>query len=174
MTWLPTDLLTLLGTAVKAAVMVLVAVLGLRLGERRTLAQLTVIDVVTAVSLGAVVGRTALAESQALLTGVVALLTIVLTHRLLSLARMQPRVGRLLRHRVRVLVRDGVVQQHELRRSRLTLHDLHAQLRKQGVIDLDTLRWVLYESEGRLSLVRRDAPEHQPLVDEALEDHTAR
>jgi hypothetical protein len=45
--------------AAKAAGMLAVAVVGLRLSPRRTLAQWTAIDVAAAVALGAIIGRTA-------------------------------------------------------------------------------------------------------------------
>ena len=54
------------GVAGKAALMYVTALVGLRLGERRTLAQWTIIDFATAVAIGAIVGRTALAEGQVL------------------------------------------------------------------------------------------------------------
>lgn len=74
-------------TAAKAGLMYGSALLLLRAGERRTLAQWTLIDVVAAVALGAIVGRTAVAETQSYATGAVALATVVTVHRLASLLR---------------------------------------------------------------------------------------
>jgi hypothetical protein len=72
-----------LGTvAGKAVLMYATAVVGLRLGERRTLAQWTIIDFATAVAIGAIVGRTAIAGTQSYATGAVALLTLIAVHRL--------------------------------------------------------------------------------------------
>ena len=56
--------------AAKAALMFLVAVLGLRLSQRRTLAQWTAIDFAAAVAVGALVGRTAVAAGQSFAVGV--------------------------------------------------------------------------------------------------------
>lgn len=53
-----------LGTVVgKAVFMYVTAVVGLRLGERRILAPRTIIDFATAVAVGAIVGRTAIAHT---------------------------------------------------------------------------------------------------------------
>jgi Predicted membrane protein len=49
--------------AVKAVLMFAVAVIGLRLGERRTLAQLGAFDFAVAVAIGAIIGRTVTAPS---------------------------------------------------------------------------------------------------------------
>src|SRR4051794_27093852 len=92
--------------AAKAVLMYATALVALRLGERRTLAQWTIIDFASAVAMGAIIGRTAIAE-QSYLTGAVALVTIVLVHRVASLLRFQPVLGKLVDHRVRVLVDHG-------------------------------------------------------------------
>jgi uncharacterized membrane protein YcaP (DUF421 family) len=117
--------------------------------------------------MGAVIGRTAVAQ-QSYLTGAVALLTLVLVHRVASFLRFRPLFGKLLDHRVRVLVEGGELRRHELRRCGLTDHDLYRELRQRGVFDLRGLRYVLYESKGDLSIVR-DAAAGQPLVAEGLQ-----
>jgi hypothetical protein len=61
--------------AVKAVLMFAVAVIGLRLGERRTLAQLSAFDFAVAVAIGAIIGRTVTTSSASFATGAVALVT---------------------------------------------------------------------------------------------------
>jgi uncharacterized membrane protein YcaP (DUF421 family) len=143
-----------LGTvAGKAVLMYATAVVGLRLGERRTLVQWTIIDFATAVAVGAIVGRTAIADTQSYATGAVALLTLIAVHRLASLLRFRPLVGKLFDHRIRVLVDHGQLRRRQLRLCGLTDNDLYAQLRQRGVFDLAQLRYVLYEAKGDLTLV---------------------
>jgi uncharacterized membrane protein YcaP (DUF421 family) len=62
---------------VKAVLLFAVAVTGLRLGERRTLAQLGAFDfaVAVAVAIGAIIGRTVTTSSTSFATGAVALIT---------------------------------------------------------------------------------------------------
>lgn len=114
------------------------ALVGLRLGERRTLAQWTILDFATAVAVavGAIVGRTAIADTQSYVTGAVALLTLIMVHRLASVLRLQPLLGGLADHRVRVLVEDGEIGRSQLRLCGLTDNDLYAHLRQQGVFFL--------------------------------------
>jgi uncharacterized membrane protein YcaP (DUF421 family) len=54
---------------------------GFRLGERRTLAELAAFDFVAVISVGAIIGRTATAADSAFLPGAIALASILLTHR---------------------------------------------------------------------------------------------
>lgn len=154
----------------KAALMYVTALVGLRIGERRTLAQWTIIDFATAVALGAIVGRTAIAGTQSYLTGAVALLTLVVIHRLASLLRFRPLLGKLADHRVRVLVAHGQLRRDQLRWCGLTDNDVYAQLRQRGVFDLAGIRYVLYESKGELTVVPETPDALEPLVRIGLED----
>lgn len=156
----------------KVALMYATAVIGLRLAERRTLAQWTIIDFVAAVAVGAIVGRTAIAGTQSFVTGAVALITLIAAHRLLSLLRLQPVVGKLFDHRVRVLVSHGQLDRSQLRTCGLTDQDLFAQLRERGVFDLGALRYVLYEAKGGTTVVPEDNAQgdrEPPLVQAGLQ-----
>lgn len=153
----------------KAVLMYATALLGLRLGERRTLAQWTIIDYVTAVAMGAIVGRTAIAAGQSYLVGAVALVTLIVVHRIASVLRFRPALARLTDHRVRVLVEHGRLRRDQLRRCGLTDADLLAQLRQRGIFDLEQLRYVLYESKGDLTVVSEATGPAGPLVQEGLD-----
>lgn len=153
MTWLTGNWPHLATVAGKAVLMYVAALLMLRVGERRTLAQWTAVDFVAAAAIGAVVGRTAVASSQSFLTGAVALAVLIAAHRLVSLARFQPLLARLVDHRVRVLVAHGRLCRDQLRLCGLTADDVYAQLRRRGVFDLAAIQYLLYESRGELTVV---------------------
>lgn len=153
MSWLTSSWSDLGITAGKAALMYTTALVGLRLGERRTLAQWTAIDFAAAVAIGAIVGRTATANTQSYAIGAVGLVSLLLLHRLTSLARLRPLFGRLTDHRVRVLVADGRLRRGQLRLCGLTDDDLRAQLRQRGIFDLHAVKYVLYETMGGLTVV---------------------
>lgn len=95
-------------------------------------------------------------------------MTVVAVHRLVSLLRFRPLLGKLADHRIRVLVADGQVRRGQLRLCGLTDNDLYAELRQRGVFDIGELQYVLYEAKGGLTLVRREAG-RAPLVAADLE-----
>jgi uncharacterized membrane protein YcaP (DUF421 family) len=136
------------------------ALLALRIGERRTLAQWTIIDFATAVAMGAIIGRTAIAGTQSYLTGAVAVCTLVAIHRVASVLRFRPLLGRLFDHRIRVLVADGKLRPGELRKCGLTDGDLFTQLRQRGVFAVNDVRYVLYEPKGSITVVPYELPSH--------------
>ncbi len=140
----------------KAALMYITAVIALRFSQRRTLAQWTIIDVATAVAMGAIIGRTAVANTQSYLTGAVALITLVVVHRAAAYLRFRPIFGKLFDHRTRVLVVDGKLREHELRRCGITENDLLTQLRVHGIFSVADVRYMLYESKGAITIVRTE------------------
>jgi len=172
MSWLSSPWPDLAVVAAKAVLMYSTALVGLRLGERRTLAQWTIIDFAAAVAIGSIVGRTAVAGTQSYATGAVALVSIIAVHRLASVLRFHPVLGKLADHRVRVLVAEGRVRRRQLRWCGLTDNDLFAELRLRGVFDIREIRYVLYESKGGLTIVPHDQGPVPPLVTVALQVST--
>jgi uncharacterized membrane protein YcaP (DUF421 family) len=154
--------------AAKAALMFAVAALGLRTSTRRTLAQWTAIDFCAAVAIGAIIGRTAVSSTQSFAVGAVALVTLLLVHRVVTLARYSRWFAKLVDHRVRVLLVHGELRRSQLYVCGLTENDVLAKLRQQGVRDLSELRYVLYETKGELTIVREDADADAQLVDVGL------
>ncbi len=158
MSWLVGQASSEWEVAAKAALMYVSALLALRIGERRTLAQWTIIDFATAVAMGAIIGRTAIAGTQSYLTGAVAVCTLVAIHRIASVLRFRPPLGKLFDHRIRVLVAEGKLRPRELRKCGLTDEDLFTQLRQRGVFAIEDVRYLLYEPKGSISIVTREVP----------------
>ena len=152
---------------VKAVLMFAVTIAGLRLGERRTLAQLGAFDFAVAVAIGAIIGRTVTASSASFATGAVALVTLLVAHRLVAFARRHDRMARLIDHPPRILVARGEMQDRELGRAGLTAADVYALLRQQGVDDLSQVGYLLYETRGTTTLIGADS-EPGPLMREGL------
>jgi uncharacterized membrane protein YcaP (DUF421 family) len=142
--------------AVKAVLLFAVAVIGLRLGERRTLAQLGAFDFAVAVAIGAIIGRGATAADTSFATSAVALITLLVAHRAVAIGRRHSRVVRLIDHPPRVLVAQGELQAKELAGAGLTAADVYALLRENGVGDLGQVGYLLYEARGAVTVVGAD------------------
>jgi uncharacterized membrane protein YcaP (DUF421 family) len=142
--------------AVKAVLLFAVAVIGLRLAERRTIAQLSAFDFAVAVAVGAIIGRGATASDTSFATSAVALVTLLAAHRLVAILRRHRRVVRLIDHPPRVLVAHGELQGRELARAGLTAADVYALLREKGVGDLGQVGYLLYEPRGTVTVIGAD------------------
>lgn len=147
----PAELVLVAG---KAFALYFTAVVGFRLGERRTLADMSPFDFVAAVAVGAIVGRVPNATDTGYVAGALTLVSVLLAHSVVTRARRFPSVAALLDHGPRLLLARGEVLDRELRRSGLTRTDLYALLRRQNVRDLSEVRYVILEQRGNISVVR--------------------
>lgn len=138
--------------ALKALALFLTAAMAFRLMLRRTIAEFTPFDWVTAVAVGAIVGRTATAADTSWFTGTAALLTLIAAHDLVARLRFFPWVRRLVDPPVRVLISDGKVNEVNLKRCRLTREDLDAILRQHGHQAAGDVRLAVFETKGVVSV----------------------
>jgi len=138
----------------KALLLYFTAVFGFRLGERRTLAEMSAFDFVAAVAVGAIVGRVPNANTTSYLAGATTLVTVLIAHRVVAKLRRFPSLATLFDHPPRVLVSRGQVLTPELRRAGLTIDDLYGLLRQHGVLNLQDVHLVVFEQRGRLSVIR--------------------
>ncbi len=149
----------MLYAAIKALALFLTAAAAFRLTLRRTIGEFTPFDWVTGVAVGAIVGRTATAAGTAWLTGAAALLTLIAAHDIVARLRFIPWVRRVVDPPVRVLIRDGQLDERNLLRCRLTHEDMDAILRRHGHRTPADVRLALFETKGVVSvLTNPDTP----------------
>ena len=89
-----------------------------------------------------------------LLAGVVPILALLALTMMLSVLTMKSvRFRALLCGRPSVVVREGVPDQREMARNRLTVDELLEELRGQGYPDLSAVQYAILETNGRLSVL---------------------
>ncbi|MBX7451458.1 DUF421 domain-containing protein [Mycolicibacterium sp. 3033] len=146
---------TPLFTVAKSLTLLLTAAVAFRFAQRRTIAEFTPFDWVTAVAVGAIVGRVATAADTSWSTGAAALVTLLVAHGLTARLRFFGWFRRLVDPPVRVLVRDGAVDSANLKRAGITHSDLDAILRQHGYRDPADVELALYEAKGSVSVFER-------------------
>ncbi|WP_045382065.1 DUF421 domain-containing protein [Mycobacterium kyorinense] len=139
--------------ALKALALFVTAAGAFRFTLRRTIAELTPFDWVTAVAIGAVIGRTATAADTSWFTGAAALLTLVAAHDIVARLRFIPWMRRVVDKPVRVLIRDGQLHEPNMKRCGITRADLDAILREHGYQTAENIHLALFESKGAVSIV---------------------
>jgi uncharacterized membrane protein YcaP (DUF421 family) len=140
--------------AAKAVLLYLTAVLCLRFGPGRALADLSPFDFVAVAAVGSVVGRLPSASDSSYLDGTATLVAVLVAHGCVSRLRRFPSLAHLLEREPRLLVAHGKVLERELRRCGMTEGDLGALLRQRGVMELGEARYVVLEGRGRVSVIR--------------------
>lgn len=57
-----------------------------------------------------------------------------------------------------IIVRDGVILEHEMKKQRYNLDDLFQQLREQGIGSIQDIAFAFLEQSGKLSVYLKDDP----------------
>jgi uncharacterized membrane protein YcaP (DUF421 family) len=135
-----------------------VLVLLLRGTGPRTMAKMTPLDFVVAVTLGSAFGRTVTAQDVPLAQAVVALVLLVLWQWLLAAARARwSSARRALDSPPVLLYYDGELQHTALRRHRLTEADVHNATIQGGQGSLATVQAVVLHQDGSLGTIGESA-----------------
>jgi uncharacterized membrane protein YcaP (DUF421 family) len=161
----------------KAGLLYATAIIGLRLGKRRILAELSPFDFVAAVAVGAIVGRIPSAADADYLAGAVTLIAVLFAHALVSHLRHYSSVARLVDQSPRILVANGKILEDGLRRSGLSRADVESLLRQRGVHKVDEVEYLILEEGGKVSVVTdvaRAPPSETDLFSDVTGSRTGR
>ncbi len=168
--WLIGDWRTVGLIALATLAIYLFASAAVRGSERRTLAEMSAFDVVVAVAIGAIVGRSATAGSTSALQGAAAITTLIAAHRAVGLIRTRwPGSQDVVDHDPVVLVRDGRLLDDRLAEARVTERDVRAVLREQQVRSMDEVQLLVLEEAGKFSVYRRSDLPLDPWITEDLD-----
>lgn len=135
-----------------------VTLLIVRLGKKRFMGRGTAFDVIIGIIIGSVASRaiTGNAPLGPALAGVAALLAL---HWLFSaIALRWHGFGAMVKGHSRVVIRDGVVDEEQLRGAHLTHRDLDEDLRAKGYVRVEEVAEARIERDGSLSVQRKSKP----------------
>jgi uncharacterized membrane protein YcaP (DUF421 family) len=130
----------------------------MRVIGRRELSTLEPFDLILLVVVGDLVQQ-GVTQNDFSVTGVVlAIGTIAVLTLGVSYANFRfPKLRPLLDGEPIVVVQDGKPIEKNLRRERLTLDDLAAAARQEGIPHLDGVAWAVMETSGKISFIKKDA-----------------
>jgi uncharacterized membrane protein YcaP (DUF421 family) len=142
---------------IRTIVIVLIVFVLTRLVGRRELSSMEPFDVILLVVVGDLVQQ-GITQSDDSATGTTIVLATVglLTVGLSYLSFKVPRLRPVLEGEPIVLVVDGELLERNLRRERLTLDDLLAEARTQQIGSLDSVRFAVLETSGKISFLTKE------------------
>ena len=139
---------------VRTVILYLLIIAGLRLMGKRQIGELEPSELVLALLIADLAAVPMQDFGIPLLTGVIPILTLLCLTTILSVATMKSRRARdLLCGRPSVIIRDGRLDQREMRRNRFTLDELAEELRVKGYADLSAVKYAILETNGQLSVL---------------------
>jgi len=141
---------------VRAVTVYGLALLVIRVMGKRTVGNFTAFDLLVALMLGEVVDEIIYADVS-FAQGTVAILTIASAHYANSwLSYWGHGLDRVLEGKPTVVVRDGRLERQGMRAERMNESDVYAELRLNGVDDIEEVRLATVETDGQVSVLRQD------------------
>jgi uncharacterized membrane protein YcaP (DUF421 family) len=134
-------------------------VIAMRLLGLRMSAQLNRIEMIALFSLAAAIGVPLQAPDRGLLPAVaIAVIVIAIGRLVATLSFRNQKFEDLAEDDYAVLVQDGVLQMKKLRKTRLTIERLFAQLRTESIRHLGEVKRLYFEANGAFSLIKEQMP----------------
>ncbi len=123
----------------------------------RTFGKFSAFDNLTAIIMGAILARSIVSD-QPFFSSLGAALVIVLLHRIVSWATFKNhKLGAVLKGRPLLLVKDGEVQMHNMRKERITEEDIKETMRRTThCTRIDEIKEAYLERSGQISIIAKD------------------
>ena len=140
----------------RSLILYIVVIFGMRIMGKRQLGQLQPSELVVTILISNIATLPIENSDVPLILGIVPILTLMCFEVILSVCTL---ISTRLRKRVsgntRVLIQNGRINQQELSDLRYSVDDLMEQLRANGIFDLRQVEFVLAETNGQLSIVKK-------------------
>lgn len=152
----------------RATVMFALVYLLLRLLGKRELGQLSPFDVVMLVAIGDLIQQGVTHNDFSVTGAILAISTFAFWSAVLGWCAYRfPRLQRMLDGEPHVIVRDGRYLRDNLRRERLTVHEVESEMRLAGLASLDDVAWAILEPHGKISFIGRTHRERHEQQDQS-------
>jgi uncharacterized membrane protein YcaP (DUF421 family) len=169
-----TDLFTsgvpIIEKVIRTLVVYAFLIVGLRVAGKRELSQLNPFDVIVLLLLSNTVQNAIIGNDDSLMGGLVGALTLLLANWVV--VRVLYRTGELdkLEGGPELLIRGGRIQHKRLAREQITVAELEAAARRQGIPSLASVESCRLETGGALSFVSRRPTEDERRYDEIMDE----
>ena len=135
-----------------------------RLSGVRSLATMSSFDFAATVAVGSTVATTSLGSTP-LVNGVLVLCLLFALQYLVGRIRRRTGAEKLIDNRPLLVMHEGRVLDEHLAQARVNRAELWAQLRMAGVHHRDEVRAVVMETTGSMSVITRDGPFDEALLE---------
>ncbi|MCA1408512.1 DUF421 domain-containing protein [Ensifer sp. IC3342] len=136
-----------------------VLLIVLRLSGRRTVGQMTPFDFVLLLIIAETTQQALLGDDFSIINATMLILTLFSVDIVLSYFKQwSPKIALLLDGTPTVLIADGEIDDHALRRARVSIDDILVAAREQqGLARLEEIKFAVLEADGGISIIpRRD------------------
>lgn len=139
---------------VRTVILYLLIIVGIRLLGKHQVGELEPAEFVLALIIADIASVPMQDYGIPLLMGIIPIITLLCLSMILSILTMKSlRIRALLTGVPSILIRNGIVDQREMRRTRMTLDEILEELRLQGYTELSDIQYAILETNGQLSVL---------------------
>ncbi|WP_088105417.1 YetF domain-containing protein [Halalkalibacter urbisdiaboli] len=129
-----------------------------RIMGRKELSQMTFFNFVSAITIGALTAVLVMNPNVTILNGVLALVGWTIITIVLGFIDIKSKKARgIIEGQPRILIKNGKIMEHELRKVRLDVDALNALLREKEVFAVSDVDYAIFETDGKLSVMKKEA-----------------
>lgn len=146
----------------RTCILLIVIVIAIRIMGKRQIGQLQPAELVVTILLSEIAATPMQDNDIPMTNTIIAILVLVALEILMSAISMKSvRMRSLLQGNSLVLIREGKIDQKQMRRLRYTLDDLIEALRQKDVFDINDVQYAIAETDGSISVLLK--PEKRPV-----------
>jgi len=140
--------------AVGAVLFFCVAILLMRVLGKRTTSQMNNFDWIVTVAIGSLVSSGILLKDVSVSDAFTAVIVLGACQWFTTWVVIQaPWMARVVKPTPRLLMHDGEVLKEAMRKERISVDELYGRLRENGHSQLETVKWVVLETDGRMTVI---------------------
>lgn len=141
-------------TLTRTVILYILIIVGVRLMGKRQVGELEPSELVLSLLIADLASVPMQDLGAPLHTGIIPILTLLSLTTILSVLTMKSiRFRAILCGKPSIIIRNGKLEQEEMRRNRLTVDELLEELRCQGHPDISTVQYAILETNGQLSIL---------------------
>lgn len=141
-------------TVYRTIILYIVVIISIRLMGKRQIGDMQPGELVITLLISEIAAMPLQDTDQPILFGISAIFTIVVIEIFMSILALKSFfVRKMLSGKSAILIKDGVIDQKELKKVRMTVLDLVELLRGQQVFDISTVSFAVLETGGSLSVL---------------------
>src|SRR5699024_1217083 len=134
---------------------IMVGTLLLRVAGKKTISQMTMAQTVLMVSIGTLLIQPVVSKNIWITFGVASIL--VLTNVLLEYGQIKlDKAEHIFMGKATVLIENGVINEKNIKKERLTVDQLEMNLRQQNVKRISDVEWATLEANGQVGFILKE------------------
>lgn len=146
----------MIDTAIKTFIIYSILLATMRILGKRQLGELEVSELITTILLSEIAAFPITNPKGSVIEAIVPISIIVIIEIVFSLIGINfPNARKILSSPPSTLIKNGVINQKELRKNRIAAEELLTELRLKGIFNIDDVKYAILEQNGLLSVVPR-------------------